>query len=729
MAANVFVFILFYISVNLIYRLSIPQYDDPSNSSVNFVQQLIERLIGTKSKFFEVKIEKLDHEFFKISKINTSLIRITGSNAVLAAFGFHYYLKNYCYCHISWDSDQLNIPNFLPDVDIEIKSISKLRYYQNVCTTSYSFVWWNETRWEREIDWMALNGINLALAFSGQEVIWKRIYKKMNLSEEDINEHFTGPAFLSWGRMGNLRKWGGPLNDSWHSRSLKLQHFILQKMRSLDIIPVLPCFSGHVPRAFRKYFPNASMTLLPKWVDFPDSYCCPYILDPLDPLFKRVGSLFMEEMITEFGTDHYYQCDMFNEMNPVISDDNYLKNISKAVFQTMKNSDSNAVWILQGWMFVDQPLFWSKEKVAALLSGVPNENLIILDLQSELYPQYERLDFYFGKSFIWCMLHNFGGTLGLHGSSNINNRINEVRNMSGNSMIGIGLTPEGIHQNYVIYDLLLDITWKNDTIDLNKWFSDYSIRRYGIDSAEFKKTWMLLKNSVYDYNMVISIKGQYALCRRPSLHLFPWAWYNVTDILLAWDFIIKSPINHENYNYDLVDITRQVLQLGFDKIYNEVVNSFRHGNYSSFETSSTLLLSVLIDLEEILSTNMHFLLGVWLNDAKTVGSTPVEKELYEWNARNQITLWGPNGEILDYATKQWSGIVIDYYFPRWSLFLDYLNKSLISGTRFNQHTFDKDVFNNIEKPFTFMKKLYPLCPKGNTIDVARKIHKKWRHFF
>lgn len=30
-------------------------------------------------------------------------------------------------------------------------------------------------------------------------------------------------------------------------------------------------------------------------------------------------------------------------------------------------------------------------------------------------------------------------------------------------------------------------------------------------------------------------------------------------------------------------------------------------------------------------------------------------KLYEYNARNQITLWGPNGEIIDYANKQWSG--------------------------------------------------------------------------
>lgn len=51
----------------------------------------------------------------------------------------------------------------------------RFRYYQNVCTQSYSYVWWDWARWEKEIDWMALSGINLALAFTGQEAIWQRV--------------------------------------------------------------------------------------------------------------------------------------------------------------------------------------------------------------------------------------------------------------------------------------------------------------------------------------------------------------------------------------------------------------------------------------------------------------------------------------------------------------------------------------------------------------------------
>ena len=41
----------------------------------------------------------------------------------------------------------------------------------NVCTPSYTQVWWTWTRWSRELDWMALNGINMALAFTGNVML------------------------------------------------------------------------------------------------------------------------------------------------------------------------------------------------------------------------------------------------------------------------------------------------------------------------------------------------------------------------------------------------------------------------------------------------------------------------------------------------------------------------------------------------------------------------------
>ena len=134
----------------------------------------------------------------KIEKSPDNIVQISATTGVAAAAGFNYYLKYFCNCHVSWEASQLNLPEELPDVNITVTLNDKFRYYQNVCTTSYSFVWWDWTQWEKHIDWMVLNGFNLVLAFNGQEAIWERVYKKFDLTDDDINEHFTGPAFLSW---------------------------------------------------------------------------------------------------------------------------------------------------------------------------------------------------------------------------------------------------------------------------------------------------------------------------------------------------------------------------------------------------------------------------------------------------------------------------------------------------------------------------------------------------
>lgn len=73
--------------------------------------------------------------------------------------------------------------------------------------------------------------------------------------------------------MGNIRGFGGPLSRNWHNRTVHLQHKILRRMRELGIVPVLPAFAGHVPRAFSRLFPNANMTKIDPWNKFEDEYC------------------------------------------------------------------------------------------------------------------------------------------------------------------------------------------------------------------------------------------------------------------------------------------------------------------------------------------------------------------------------------------------------------------------------------------------------------------------
>ncbi|KAK4476360.1 hypothetical protein RD792_015509 [Penstemon davidsonii] len=173
---------------------------------------VLQRLLPTHLSSFEFKI------ITKVIANNTSIscfffVWIKGTTAVDITSGLHWYLKYWCGAHVSWDKTggaqlgSIPKPGSLPPVKNEGVKIQRpvpWNYYQNVVTSSYSYVWWDWSRWEKEIDWMALQGINLPLAFTGQESIWQKVFTEYNMTKQDLSGFFGGPAFLAWARMGNL---------------------------------------------------------------------------------------------------------------------------------------------------------------------------------------------------------------------------------------------------------------------------------------------------------------------------------------------------------------------------------------------------------------------------------------------------------------------------------------------------------------------------------------------
>ena len=202
----------------------------------------------------------------------------------------------------------------------------------NVCTLSYSTVWWDWDRWERELDWydhsfhdfvlclldfrMALNGINAPLAISGQEYIWREVFiKQFNMTRNELDEFFTGPAFLAWHRMGNFRRWAGPLPDAWIDRQHELQKLIVRRARSLGMKTVLPAFAGHVPEAAKRIWPQADIFPSSSWNGFENQFTEVNMVQPGSPIFTEIGSAFIKELIAQYGTDHLYNADTFNEVH------------------------------------------------------------------------------------------------------------------------------------------------------------------------------------------------------------------------------------------------------------------------------------------------------------------------------------------------------------------------------------------------------------------------------
>ncbi|KAG8239150.1 hypothetical protein J437_LFUL018950 [Ladona fulva] len=645
----------------------------PPQVQESAVNDLIRRILPTKAEFFRISIvppeDPAEKDAFVVES-EDGLVNITANSGVAAAHGFHYYLKNICKCHISWDGNQLSLPDILPPASLNVTASDRFRYFGNVCVASYSWVWWDWSKWENHLDWLALNGMNLVLAPTAQEIIWIRLFTKLGLTQDEIQSHLTGPGFHAWqgkngGRMGNIRGWGGPININslWYQERLRLQQRILARMRSFGMMPVLPAFAGHVPLAFQR------------------------------------------QLIDEFGTDHVYSADPFNEMTPQFNNSEYLSAVSQSILRGMDRADPKAIW--QG-------------------------KLLILDLASETREQYTRLDYYFGHYFIWCMLHNFGGTIGLYGVlDNVNELVYEGRYGENSTMVGIGLTPEGIGQNYVAYDFMLETGWRTEPVNMTKWFADYSTRRYGIEDDKAVAAWEYLMSSVYVHNRTVPYNRRNFLIGRPNLKNKPTIWYRSNELLLAWDNLLGITENItsgiEPYQYDVVDVTREALVLHAAYYYTMMTNAFKHNISSDFQLNAEQFQHILEDLDWILGSHRSFLLGRWLADAKAAATTSEELHLFERSARHQITLWGPNGEIMDYAGKQWAGIVQQYFTPRWALFIKRLNDCLEAGTlNFDQQKFNAEVFSEVEKKFSMDFNIYPATPQGDPVLIAKAIHQKWR---
>jgi len=105
----------------------------------------------------------------------------------------------------------------------------------------------------------------------------------------------------------------------------------------------------------------------------------------------------------------------------------------------------------------------------------------------------------------------------------------------------------------------------------------------------------------------------------------------------------------ETYLYDIVDLSRQVLSDIFIVYLSNFDEAYKTQNLTRVDASVTKLLQVIMDHDAVLATNVHYLFGVWIANARAWASTAQEADLLEYNARTQLTTWGPLGEINDYG--------------------------------------------------------------------------------
>jgi alpha-N-acetylglucosaminidase len=132
-------------------------------------------------------------------------------------------------------------------------------------------------------------------------------------------------------------------------------------------------------------------------------------------------------------------------------------------------------------------------------------------------------------------------------------------------------------------------------------------------------------------------------------------------------------------------------------------------------------------MDVLLATRKDFMLGPWLAAARSHGTTPAEKALYEQNARDLITLWGgANSPLHEYSNRQWSGLLNDFYKPRWQQFFALLQQSLRTGTEPDLKQFDETI-RNWEWKWVKTQKSFPVSAIGDPVKVSKQMYDKYRN--
>ena len=582
-----------------------------SASAADPISGLLSRVLpnnGDAAKF-SWTITNGDTQQFTLSCDGT-MVLVCGSDYIAVSTGINWYLQHYAGVDISWNNPTATLPATLPACAAETHTASvDWRYYLNFCTYSYSMSFWDWNRWQQELDWMALHGVNMPLAITGMECVWKQVLMHdYGYTLDEVNTFVCGSAYYGWFFMNNLTAWGGPQPESWYTQQEALGRKIFQRMKDFGMSPVIPGYVGMIPKDFMT---QAEASTITGWTasDIVNggnwcSFVRPYFVNNTDRL-KEFAARYYAAFETLFGdvcSTHFYAIDPFHEggvPNGVTSASASVM----AMWEALLAYDPDAVWVAQ---------HWQNNPTTTVTHTIPRGRLMILDLHGDQYADVECSGHHTSRpsakeslpsrgdlegsvhDWVWGQVSNFGGNVGLFGRMDrlIDCFYTARNNKTENRLVGIGALPEGIENNPMLYDLLYALPWTTIDYTRETWLADYVKMRYGfwgneesgvMDDEDKEKiyqtllsVWIRLGAGIYqcpNNNQQGTTESVFLM--RPSLTagtVSTWAnstWYwDFTDLrtalreMLSVSEAFSSPtsgLQGANYRYDLVELTRQCL--------------------------------------------------------------------------------------------------------------------------------------------------------------------------
>ncbi len=764
-----------------------------SEENPQSVVDLLNRIggAGTADKFKIVLDPSLNYtaDQFSINGEGGKVL-IKGTTISAITTGIGWYLQNYAHINIAWNS--LNEKTVSGDAYADLSSLpiptseetrtsdAMYRYYLNTCAFGYSMTSWTWKRWQQEIDWMALHGINMPLQLVGMEEVWRKFLtmeengeRKYGYTDAEAKAFVAGPAFIAWWAMNNLEGWGGTAagtksgfnnlagaggvqDDAWYTRQKNLAKQICDRQRELGMQPVIPGWSGMVPTNFAAKSGYATRNNGGNWAG---DFVRPLLLSVSNANYAEIAADYYTCLHEVMGESQYYSMDPFHEGGGAGTMEDYT-----AMYNAMETAMPGSKWVIQQWQ-------WTATQRYSL-TAVPAGRLVVLDLFADGKPAFDSYNGFAPQDAVFCAIPNFGGRSGLMGRlTNLTDNYFKFKAKYA-TIKGIGAAPEAIEQTPVTYDLIFQLPWLGNKPDVAEWVDNYAISRYGQDNEEIKEAWSLLRQSVFNYgadgiegpiedvwasrpNLVanyasswgstisksskgVNVAATYTKARRQML-------IDATYKLLNQNNAISGDIYLSNYYYDLVEFGGGVLaDYAHDLLL--AIGAAKTAAGANFATDATYIarrdafLQLILDVDAFKGTNLNFRLGKWTQEARdaageVVGATTATPDWYEYNnARTIVSTWSsPGTNLNDYSYRSWQGLMKDLYYPRWKYYFD--NNCTDGNYNFFAWNWAHGMEHNVGQtaisstPLTSEQaghtSKYTREPEGNTVEVATELLGKY----
>lgn len=664
------------------------------SETIENVYGIVDRTVGSAYRsWFSFEIAPgadNGNDYFELSD-RDGKIHIKGNKGLSLATGLNYYYKNYVNVHISEQAKQVAMPDAVVPIGKTVRKETpyRVRYAYNYCTLSYTFAFFDEEDWQRENDWLALNGVNVVMDLAGQEATWVKFLMNFGYSFDDAKDWLTNPAYSAWQFMDNMEAFGGPVSDQFIVDRLNMARSTQRWKRSLGMQTIMQGYAGMVPTNFNEYQKDVQVIKQGGW----NGFSRPDMIATDSATYDEYAELFYEAQEYVYGeTSDYYAVDPFHEggKRPSGLSD---ATIADEVLNSMLDYDKDAVWVVQGWQ---------SNPTNDLLKGMGDrreDHVLIVDLIKypiDSWTKYDRTSYgstkldaaeFNGTSWAWGLLANFGGNPSMHGEMEV--MVNDILEAQATSkhMAGIGIISEAQYDNPVMYDLIFDLVWADGNFDLDAWLDGYIERRYGGISENARQAWKIMKDANYDYGVRYTNELFGMKSKAPQDYKAQTIPYGAEKLETALKLLMEdfdSFKGSEAYLYDLTEISRQVVSNYAVLSYNDLLSARDSRDFEAFKAGKESFLQAFAILNEVESTQKEQLGGEWIGKAQDWAARydDFSKEAFEMSAKSLITSWGSRAgfrSLKDYGWRNYEGIFKDVYTKIWTDYVNAVERSLETG--------------------------------------------------